>query len=104
MKNSNCDNTNCTKIQIVTKLSIRQNLNKDPSKFNQIQINLKLQNTWPTKEGNIDTRLLGPDNGPAIQLHGGPDPEEGGPGLTHYQMRVSAGGPEKARHLAVVKK
>ena len=92
------------KIQIVTKLSRGQNLKNDHSNFNQIQRNLKLQNILPTKDRNVDTRLLGPDNGPAIQLHGGPDPEEDGPGLTHYQMRVSAGEPDKARHMTVLKK
>ena len=80
------------KIQIVTKLSIKQHLNNEPSNFKQIPKNLKLQNTWPTKDGNIDTRLLGRDDGPAIQLPGGLDLEEDGPGSTHYQMRVSAGG------------
>ena len=48
--------------------------------------------------------MLGPDDGPAIQLPGGPDAEENGPGSTHYQMRVSAGGPDKARHLTVLEK
>ena len=45
-----------------------------------------------TKDENIDTRLLRPDEGPAVQLPGGPDPEQDGPRLTHYQMRVSDGG------------
>ena len=74
-----------------------------PLKFQQNPKNLKFQNTWPTKDG-IDIRLLRPDDSPVVQLPGEPDPAEDGPGLTQYQMRVSAGGPDKARHMAVAKK
>ena len=43
MKNSNCDNTNCTKNPNCYKTlnEMRQNLNNDPSNFNQIPKNLK---------------------------------------------------------------
>ena len=35
---------------------------------------------------NINTRLLRPDDDPAVQLPGGPDPAEDGQESTHYQM------------------
>ena len=64
---------------------------------------MKPQISTPTKDGNIDTRLLRPYDGPALQLPGEPNAAEDGPGLTHYQMRVSAGGSDKVRHLEVLK-
>ena len=49
-------------------------------------------------------QIAAADDGPVVQLPGEPDLAEDGPGSTHYQMRVSAGGPVKARHMVVAKK
>ena len=92
------------KIQIVTKLSIKQHLNNEPSNFKQIPKNLKLQNTWPSKDGNIDTRLLGPDDGLAIQLPGGQIWKKTARDRLTTRWEFLLGGPDKARHLAVLYK